>query len=415
MAGPIRSGHLCYVEYQGFPGVVHTRLAIEQVENDEWLIATPDQDLYVEVLARNNPEFSRFWHVSDGSLPARVPRNQIYAFQPMSAQQYARLLSRGQALAQTERQRRGVDAANAPAAPAAPDAVPGADAGDGEADSVWVLAEMVSGHKIGEEVVVPATAAKDGDHALIHVISADGHDVTVRATKVRRDDLGAFCEVAINQCRLAESLHGEDTEAAADVRTLSIQYNVNGNRYRQFKKSIDDMRMVEFDDFPLEPRTAADYLQAVGEFAESCYGQHLSWVQTSRIPEGDRSVWEDETLSRAIDLAIRYDCLNIVNLASFELLIRRKQLIAEAHVQSPAAPSYEGSDYYMGVKHRPGGGIVVPALTEYVAKRMHEDSQAIKEKRKLKEAKDGKGPGKGKNISQPSNSPKEGDGGGGKK
>lgn len=404
MAGAIQMGHLCYAEYVGFPGVIHTRLAIDHISGHDWAVATPDDDVYVEELDASNSDFQRFWHVTDGGFPLRVPRNQIYAFQPMSAQQYARLIHRGQQLGDAERARLGLAAVAAPpaAAPAAP--------GD---DSVWVLAEMVSGHKIGEEVQVPPGAAVDGDHALVHVQNTEGVDCTVRAVKCKKDDLDATCEVIIEQCRSAISKYGEDNEAAADVRTLSIKYNVNGERYRNFKSSIDDMRMTEFDDFPLEPRTACDYLRAVGEVAESCYGQHLAWVQTSRIPEGDRAIWENETLSRAIDLGIRYDCLNVVNLASFELLIRRKQLIAEAHVQSPLAPSYEGSDYFMGMKYRPGGGIVVPALTEYVAKRMHEDSQVMKEKRKLREAKDTKG-GKGKGSQQPPPPPKT-EGGGGKK
>ena len=206
------------------------------------------------------------------------------------------------------------------------------------------------------------------------------------------------------------SLHGEDCEAAADVRTMSIKYNINGERQRGFKSSVDEMKVCEFSDFPLEPRTAMEYLRAVSDVAESCYGQHLAWVQTSRIPEGDRSVYENETLSRCLDLAIKYDGLNIVNLASFELLIRRKQLIAEAHALNPSAPSYEGSDHYMGVKHRPGGGIVVPSLSEYVAKRLHEESQVMKEKRKLKEAKDAKGKGKWDRDKPPKN-----EGGGDKK
>ena len=138
--------------------------------------------------------------------------------------------------------------------------------------------------------------------------------------------------------------------------------------------------------------------------------QHLAWVQQARIPEGDRAIYEDELLSRVIDMAVKYDCLNIVNLASFEMIIRRKQLLAEAHVGNPASPSYEAADYFMGRRYRPGGGIVVPSLTEHVAKRMHEDAQIQKEKRKLSEAK-----GMGKNGKVPTSPPNPEGGGGGKK
>eukprot|EP00438_Fugacium_kawagutii_P019085 Skav234713 [mRNA] locus=scaffold634:71989:73248:+ [translate_table: standard] len=419
MAAPVQQGHLCYLEYVGFPGVIHTRLALDCVDNNDWVICTPDLDLYVEELAGSNPDLLRFWHMADGALPPRVPRNSIYAFAPMTPQQYGQLIQRGQAIGQAERAARGLAALGAaPAVGLAPAAAPAAAGGDGADEHVWVLAEMVKGHKLGEEVPVPPNAPREGDHALVHVLDDGNVDHVVRAQRIKKDDLGPSCEEMIQACRMAVALHGEDPEAAADVRTLSIKYNGNGDRYREFRSSLDDMRLVEFEDFPLEPRTTLDYLRAVSELSESCYGQHLNWVQNSKIPEGDRSVHENETISRAIDLAVRYDCLNLANLASFELLVRRKQLIADAHAVSPGAPSYEGSDYYMGVRHRPGGGIIVPSLQEHVARRMHEESQIQKEKRKLRESKDSaKGPGKGKGgqNNNPSNPPKNTEGGGGKK
>ena len=121
--------------------------------------------------------------------------------------------------------------------------------------------------------------------------------------------------------------------------------------------------------------------------------QHLAWLQQSRIPDGSRASFEDEILSRILDAAISYDCLAVSNLASFEILARRKQLIAdEAHAYNPASQSYEGSEYWMGNKFKHGAS-VVPALTEHVAKKLHADSQIMKERRKLEEAK-GKAKGK---------------------
>ena len=59
-------------------------------------------------------------------------------------------------------------------------------------------------------------------------------------------------------------------------------------------------------------------------------------------------------LSRALDVAVNFDGLNIANLASFEQLIRQKQLLAEAYVANPSTPSYEGSDHFFGTGFRPG-------------------------------------------------------------
>lgn len=404
----IQSGDLCYVRYQGYPGVVHARLALSQVDGTNWVIATPDRDVYVEDLCEANPDFSSFWHVPDGRLPRAIPRGQVYAFGAMTGQEYAMLQARGRREAEAELLRRGPAGHPVPSAPPVPAAA--GPAGDPAEDS-WVLCEMVPGHKVGEKMAVPTIVSQDGKHGLLAVLDDEGSSFTVRVEKVKNDDLGEFCEKIIQRARNMESLHGEDNLVAPDVRIMPVTYGANGERSRDFKSTIQQMQQCEFEDFPLEPRTCLEYLKAVGEIAESCYGQHLAWVQQSRIPEGDRAIFEDEVLSRIIDIAIKYDALNVCNLACMEMLVRRKQLLAEAHVGSPSAPSYEASDYFMGMRYRPGGGIVVPSLSEHVSRRMHEDSQILKEKRKLKESKESKGKGKSKDIPA---SPKP-DGGDGKK
>ena len=149
------------------------------------------------------------------------------------------------------------------------------------------------------------------------------------------DSIGSFCEKRIELARKSEALEGEDISACDDVRTLEVKFGVNGSRSRQFKDMVLEMAQVEFEDFPLEPRTTLPYLKAVCSVSESAFGQHLAWVQLSKIPDGDRAIHEDEVLARAIDLAVGYDSLNICNLASFELLVRRRQLLADAHSYTP--------------------------------------------------------------------------------
>lgn len=48
----------------------------------------------------------------------------------------------------------------------------------------------------------------------------------------------------------------------------------------------------------------------------------------------------------------------------------------------------------MGSRYKHGGAIVVPRLTEHVSKKLQADSQIMKERRKLEEAK-GRGRGRG--------------------
>ena len=258
---------------------------------------------------------------------------------------------------------------------------------------VWVLAEMVPGHKIGEVVQPALDMVQEGGYGLHIRVDGDGVSRPRLIRQLVESEVPAFCDERIGLARASESLAGEDRSAAEDVRTLEVRYGLSGERSRNFRESVQEMIQCEFDDFPLEPRTALAYCRAVGTVAESCFAQHLSWVSQSRIPDGDRAIHENEVLSRALDLAVTYDALNIANLASFELLIRRKQLLAEAHAYNPAAPSYEGADHFLGTSYRPGGAIVVPELTEHVAKKMNQESQILKEKRKQAEVKGGrKGP-----------------------
>lgn len=114
---------------------------------------------------------------------------------------------------------------------------------------------------------------------------------------------------------------------------------------------------------------------------------------------------KDEVLAKALDLAVTYDALQVSNLASMELLVRRRQLIAQAHQYNPSAPSYDGADHFMGTTFRPGGAIVIQELTEHVSKQMHQESLILKERRKQAEMKSGAmGKGKGKEkTTQPPN------------
>ena len=94
-------------------------------------------------------------------------------------------------------------------------------------------------------------------------------------------------------------------------------------------------------------------------------------------------------LATVLEQAVTYDCLNVANLACMETLCRRRQLLAEAHVHNPGAPSYEGSEYFLGSGGRPGSALVAPTLANYVSERLRADAAVLKERRKLAEEKPG--------------------------
>ena len=274
----------------------------------------------------------------------------------------------------------------------------------------WVLAEMVTGRRIGEKITPPNGHPVLGEYGLANVVDGDGKQRPCLIKKVTDESLSEFCEERIQLARLSESCEGSDRSASEDVRTLEVRYGFNGERQRSFRESVKELVMTEFEDFPLQPRTTLDYVRAVASVAESATAQHHIWVNSSGIPSGDRSVYEDQVLARILDEALCYDSLNIANLSCMELVVRRRQLIADAHSGTPGAPSYLGAEHYLGETYKHGGGIVVPALTDHVSRKMQAQAQILKEKRKLAES-SGKG-GKTKNDKPPKAPPTGKPGGG---
>lgn len=372
-------GDVVFLNYGEIPVLHHTRIVLAAVDESthDYVIVTPDFDVYCEQLHGSNPDLVGITPGDPaGGVPAALAGGNIYGFAPLAADQLARFMNEGRVEAAAERARQGLGPAG------------------GAGANIWVLAEMVAGKKVGEQVHPPAGCPNLAGYGLMNITDSNGSTRACLIKSIQADELDAFCQERVQLARETEALAGDDRSASDDIRTMAVQYTMNGERKRNIKDSIGEMAEVELEDFPYEPRTCHEYLQAVSTVAESCFSQHLAWVQQAGIPSGSRAIFEDEVLSQILDIAISYDALCVCNLASFELLVRRKQLLAEAHSFNPAAPSYEGADYWLGSRYRPGGAIVIPRLTEHVSKKLEADSKILKERRKLEEAK-GKGKGRG--------------------
>lgn len=151
----------------------------------EFAIATPDQDVYIEVLDGSNGSNVDLQHFylggPGGGLPRGVPANSIYGF-ALSANEYSRLMREGAAVALAERTARGIvgvppglgvhaGGAPPPAGGAAVVAPVRAVAAPAE---VWVLGECCGDCKIGEQVVPPAGLPSLGKYGLMSMVDRDG-------------------------------------------------------------------------------------------------------------------------------------------------------------------------------------------------------------------------------------------------
>ena len=197
-------GDVVYLNYGEVPACTHARLVLSEVDRNthEYVILTPDYDVYVEILDASNPDLASF-HLSGpgGSLPPGVPRAQIYGFAAMSAVDYARFMARGRAEAAAEVARRGAVPVAAPVGPA----VAGGGAADG-GHQIWVMAETCGVHKIGETVVPPAGLPMLQDFGLMVVNDSDGVGRPCLIKRIDPDNLAQFCEDRIGLARASESM-----------------------------------------------------------------------------------------------------------------------------------------------------------------------------------------------------------------
>ena len=78
-----------------------------------------------------------------------------------------------------------------------------------------------------------------------------------------------------------------------------------------------------------------------------------------------------------------------------EYLLRRIQLAEAAVLENPDIPSFEGARHFMGVPDRRGGALIAPSLNSFVASELGKEAAVLKEKRKAREARGGRGDHKG--------------------
>ena len=363
----ISEGDLVFVNYGEVPPCVHARLVGAHVQNDLYVIITPDDDVYEEQLSNLNPDFTEFHYGGPGlgaAIPPGVNRASLYSFRPLTALEYLGLMNQARVYAAGLRVSLGLPAQAGPAAP------PGVPAGAVAPPSttVWVASETRGNIREGTVVVgqgqpLPAGAIHLGDRGVM--LGGDGKHLSIK-------------QIEQSQVQSME---------ARDLRVLDINFDVQGQRRREFAEAVALMSQdpMPGGDLQLDgPPSSLAVLKAMVDRGLTPVTDHEHWVRTNELPRGDRSVYEMEVITRVLESLVMVDQLNLPNLKGCELLLRRWQLIREAHRISPGAPDYSAADIFMGWQYRRGAG-VNPALAKHVADELKDQAAIAKEARKAKE------------------------------
>ncbi|CAK0802220.1 unnamed protein product, partial [Prorocentrum cordatum] len=370
-------GTYAFVQYNdpADNGLWHERLILGWVTASEYIVMTPDGDVFIEQLDSANADLSGIrFSPSSGGLPAGLAGVPLYRFaaQPAGAELTA-LLNEGASHARVERQARGLaqppgagmaggpggfapavvpiplPVAPPPAAAGAPPPPPPAPRVSPAAGS-WVFDVPGPSHAIGQEFLFPAGGLDFGGHAFVSV----GGAITA----------GCFVQADTNL-----------DEWAAERQLFLMQGEPRLLPRRQPAGPVPFTRDAAWlhKDPRVEihlkgPPTMGDSVTALmarspGGFMSS----HERWLVESKVPAASRSAREHRVVSKALELGQAVDGINLANLTCMEYLNRRRQLLEEAHKTDPDKGNFEGAHHFMGEDDDGAGALAAPSLRSHVA------------------------------------------------
>jgi hypothetical protein len=389
-------GRRVFVAYQGYDDLYHERLVLAHVNLTNYVVATPDYDVYTEQLDSANPDLVSFRLAAvPGVLPIGIDMAQTYRFAALSAADEAALIVEGAAVAFQERSALGLAVGGAvvalpvgaaampvPGAPAAvvpllpiAAAAPVAAIPRGPPPHVvapvggtWVVDEPTGTHNVGDQFQLPVGAQVLGSRALVSI----GTEVVVLKLLPAGVDLTAY--VYQRRALLAD-----------DDRVLPLVEDP-----RSFSEAVKEMTSgpttFAAGSALSGPPSATWWLDEVVKNGQGLLARHTRWRSESGVSQHSNLAYEHEIHSRALELGATVDGINLKNSVMAEFLLRRIQLMEEAVLDSPDNPNYEGARHFLGVQERRGGALIAPSLKAHVAAELSREAAIQKEKRKAREA-----------------------------
>lgn len=351
LGGVLKQGDRLLVFYET-DVVWHARLLLALVDQNLWVILTPDGDIYAEEVSDGNMDWSawRVWPMGS-PVPFGVDPALIHDFHPPPADAVLQqLFQEGCHHAHQERVRLGIN-----------NAAPAPHGAGGGVMGVGGPVVPVGGG--GGGPAVPNLAGGGGP-----AMAADGH---------------AALAAAIN-------VGGADPAAAHadDARTLAISRDVDGLRFKEFRVAVQESKPTEFSDWPISgPRTVKYVLSQMLDHGGSAMGHHQAWRVACKLQPTDAPAMEHEAWSKVLQTLMTYDQVDVTNLAGGEMIVRALQRIEEKHKFKLSAvdDAGEGALFMGSSSGSRVGSIICPKLTEWIGSEMQKEALVAKERRKARE------------------------------
>ena len=226
--------------------------------------------------------------------------------------------------------------------------------------------ELEDMHPIGNSFMVAAPAASD---VFLEVFKY-----------VPREDALRVAQQARATCGAADPLAAAEMSGSAprDNRVFDVALDDCGDRFRTLHDAVSGSNPEEMEDWPLEAvRNTHFVMRDLKRQNRSFMQSHHEWRKASNKPQ-ERAVREHGVLSKALDLAVSSDQLQLANLASIEVLVSRRMLLEDAHRNAGAdgVLKLQGSEHIMGYVEGDNGEVVNPAALKFRASKMRSENDA---------------------------------------
>ena len=353
----------------GGPDLWHERMVMTHVQDDDYIVATPDQDVFVESLSLLNDDLRGIRVKSaPNAVPPGIAANSIYALPVFSAAELGALRQQAQAILAVERAARGLDCqgAGAVGAPAADEVVNG--------QLYWVAAEQKGTVKFGDRVSLVPDALVDGAKA-VHTMP-DGSSMFV-------------------QCMLGEKIKEfKKVPAGWDHRIAPIELDAMGKSETSLKELAKLCAEVPTDWSITGPRTArwcVSYLIIENLGLE---GHHERVRQLCRLDSSSWGMQEHYQLTMTMRFALQTDQINPYNNLFVEVIFRRLQTIEYAYMDKAREQeakavggkmSIEEQSTFGGITRAAATLMICPDLLTHVKNEVEKDASLSKNLRKARE------------------------------
>ena len=171
-----------------------------------------------------------------------------------------------------------------------------------------------------------------------------------------------------------------------DLRLIGNHADSSGKRFISLQDAFPLFKESSMADWGFSgPRAVKEYLQSIREASNDLASYHLQWLQHSGANPRTALVHEHRNILEVLRLGVCRDQVDVTNLLSFELLVRRAIQLELAVARSPSNPEFTGLEALMESPLTQTGAASTRALDLWLTDRLKEKAQIQKQTRLFRE------------------------------